>query len=127
MNTEKIQEVLGWLRGTDLVEVQYRSQGVGFSLSTSEGAPPPVPAPANRFTPVCSPAVGLFQWSEPGKPRVAEEGRSVEAGQTLGLVETAKDRTTPVKAPTAGRIARVFAEAGAPVEYGQPLFFLETA
>jgi acetyl-CoA carboxylase biotin carboxyl carrier protein len=125
MNTNEIQEVLSWLKSTDLVEVSYKQGTKGFSLATAEpGAQHSYPVPATRFTPVCAPAVGMFQWNEPGRARQAEEGAQVTEGQALGLVETAKGKT-PITSPCAGRLARVMVEGGAPVEFGQPLFFLE--
>jgi acetyl-CoA carboxylase biotin carboxyl carrier protein len=128
MNTQQIEEVLSWLKSTDLVEISYRQGTKGFSLATSEAqAAPHYPAPSSRFIPIGSPAVGLFQWSEPGRPRVAEEGAEVSAGQKLGLVETGKGKSTVVTAPEAGRLARVMVESGNAVEFGQPLFFIEPA
>ena len=128
MNTEEIQEVLSWLKATDLVEVSYRHGTKGFSLATSEpAAAHAYPIPSSRFAPVCAPAVGVFQWNQPGRPRQAEEGSEVTAGQRLGLVETGKGKSSEVTAPAAGRLARVMVEGGSPVEFGQPLFFLEPA
>jgi len=126
MKTEKLQDVLAWLKTTDLVEVQYKSEGEGFSLATAESAPvPQYPLPQSRFQPVTSPAVGLFQFSALGKAKKAEEGVNVSEGETLGVVETTKGQTTPVTAPCVGRVAKVFIEGGAPAEYGQVLLFLE--
>jgi biotin carboxyl carrier protein len=126
MKTEKLQDVLAWIKTTDLVEVSYKSEGEGFTVATAEAAPVPhYPLPASRFQPVTSPAVGVFQWAPLGKARRAEENAEVAEGDALGLVETAKGKTTPVTAPCAGRVARVFIEGGAPVEYGQALLFLE--
>lgn len=128
MNTQQIEEVLSWLKSTDLVEISYRQGTKGFSLATSEAqAAPHYPAPSSRFTPVCSPAVGLFQWSEPGRPRLADEGAEVTSGQKLGLIETGKGKSTVVSAPQGGRLARVMIESGTAVEFGQPLFFIEPA
>ena len=125
MGTEQVKDVLEWMRRTDLVELSYKSKGQGFSLSTAEAiSQPDYPIPTARFTPVASPAVGVFQWSEPGRARGAEEGAPVSEGDTLGLIETAPGKTTPVKAPCSGKLARVFAEAGKAAEYGQPLFFI---
>lgn len=125
MGTEQVKDVLDWMRKTDLVEISYRAEGRGFSLSTAENlAQPNYPLPTARFTPVCSPAVGVFQWNAPGRARAAEEGAPVSEGEVLGLIETAPGKTTPVKAPCAGKLARVFAEAGKAAEYGQPLFFI---
>ena len=60
MKTEQLQEVMSWLKSTDLVEVQYKSGKDGFTLATAESVPAPsYPIPASRFQPVTSPAVGL--------------------------------------------------------------------
>ena len=127
MDTASLRAVADWMKETDLVEVSYKKEGAGFSLSTPD-APPPVPAgvlPPSRFVPVASEAVGVFQWSEPGKPRVAEEGAEVAEGAVLGVVVTGAGAAKPVKAPVAGRVSRCFADAGEAVEYGRPLFLLE--
>jgi biotin carboxyl carrier protein len=125
MGTEQVKTVLEWMRQTDLVEIRFQEGGRGFSLSTAESlSQPNYPLPAARFTPVVSPAVGVFQWAQPGRARGAEEGSPVAEGDLLGLIETAPGKTTPVKAPCAGKLARVFAEAGKAAEYGQPLFFI---
>lgn len=127
MKPEDLQKVMSWLQTTDLVEVSYNRDQKGFSLSVAEGAAAPsYPVPAGRYTPVASPAVGLFQWNEPGRPRKAEEGLAVAAGDILGVVETAKGRFAPVPAPASGRVARLLVDAGACVEFGQPILFLET-
>ena len=126
MKTENLQEVLAWLKTTDLVEVQYKAEGEGFSLATAEApALPNYPIPQSRFQPVTAPAVGIFQFSALGKARKAEEGVDVAEGETLGLVEVAKGKTAPVTAPCAGRVAKVFVEGAGPVEYGQVLLFVE--
>jgi biotin carboxyl carrier protein len=127
-STQEISEVLSWLKSTDLVEVSYRNGAKGFSLATAEpGAAQNYPVPSNRFTPVCAPAVGVFQWNEPGRARQAEEGAEVADGQRLGLVETGKGKFSEIKSPSNGRLARVMIDGGAPVDFGQPLFFVEPA
>ena len=127
METASIKDVLKWMKSTDLVEVAYKRGGHGFALSTTE-APAAIPGgtmPASRFTPVSSESVGVFQWNEPGKPRKAEEGTEVAAGDVLAVVVSGSGASAPVKAPVAGRVAKCFADAGEAVEYGRPLFLLE--
>lgn len=125
-----LRDVSDWMKTTDLVEVVWRKGPKGFALSgpdapsTNPSAPP---LPASRFLPVASEAVGVFQWSDPGKARVADEGAAVAAGATLGVVVTGAGASKPVKAPAAGRVSKVFVDAGQAVEYGQPLFLLEPA
>jgi len=126
MNSRQLQAVMEWLKGTDLVEVRYHDGSSGFELATAAAAAAPAPiAFSSRFTPVCAPAVGLFQPGAPGAPRLGEEGLTVKAGDILGQVETGVGKPHPVPAPCAGRVSRVFVSGGQPVDYGQPLFFLE--
>ena len=128
MNTQKLAEVMSWVKSTDLVEISYAHDKDGFTLATSEASPTPhYPLPQSRYTPICSPSVGIFQWNAPGKAAGISEGSSVETGALLGVVETGKGRLTEVRSPCAGRIARMFVEAGAALEFGQPLFFVEPA
>ncbi|MFI5362373.1 MAG: biotin/lipoyl-containing protein [Elusimicrobiota bacterium] len=127
MDTAEIDSVLDWMRSTDLVEVVYKRAGRGFALGAA-GAPADVPGgamPASRFVPVAAKTVGVFQWSEPGKARRADEGAEVAAGDVLGVVVSGSGASSPVKAPCAGRVAKCFADAGQAVEYGRPLFLLE--
>jgi len=125
VKTAELEEVLGWIRTTDLVEVAFKEGGRGFSLATAEGqSTPSFPLPASRFTPILSPAIGIFQWSRLGESRRIEEGVTLAAGEAIGIVETAPGKSVPV-ASAAGRVARIFVEAGAAVEFGQPLLFLE--
>jgi biotin carboxyl carrier protein len=127
METAQIRAVLQWMKSTDLVEVAFKRAGQGFALSTAD-APAPITGgtmPASRFVPVSSESVGVFQWSEPGKARKAEEGAEVAAGDVLGVVVSGAGAAAPVKAPCAGRVAKCFADAGEAVEYGRPLFLLE--
>lgn len=121
-----LKDVLSWLKTTDLVEVSFKEGGKGFTLGTSEAPPAAVPSAVfpSRYTCVASPAVGLFQAAALGQPR-AEEGREVAEGAVLGVIDGGGKASTPVKAPHAGRVARVLVEGGQAVQYGQPLFLIE--
>jgi len=122
----KLQAVMDWLKTTDLVAVSYHAGSFGFELATGPApAAPPPGVPASRYIPVCAPAVGLFQASAPGRPKLGDEGRAVREGDVLGQVETGAGKPHEVRAPCAGRVARVFIAGGQAVQYGQPLFFLE--
>lgn len=127
MDSKKLCPVVDWLKTTDLVEIAFRKNGEGFSLSTPESATrvPEGTLPPSRFVPVASEAVGVFQWSQPGAARLSEEGSSVAEGAVLGVIVSGSGAVRPVKAPLAGRVAKSLAQAGQAVEYGQPLFLLE--
>ena len=122
MTKEGLKEILDWMRGTDLVSVDFKEGGRGFSLSLPGGIPDFEPAPS-PFVPVTSPTVGIFRASALGRGAAAE-GSSVEKGAVLGFVESAGGRKTPVEAPDAGRLTKIFIHDSDPVEYGKLLFFL---
>ncbi|HUO05639.1 MAG TPA: acetyl-CoA carboxylase biotin carboxyl carrier protein [Candidatus Binataceae bacterium] len=72
-----------------------------------------------------SPMVGTFYRSaSPDTPPFIEDGGSVRKGQTLCIVEAMK-MMNEIESPAAGRIAKIIAENGQRVEYGQPLMILE--
>ncbi|MHB2026360.1 MAG: acetyl-CoA carboxylase biotin carboxyl carrier protein [Elusimicrobiota bacterium] len=128
MNAAELKDALSWIRETDLVEVLFHERGNGFSLSlpTSPSVVPADPDLSGRCRAVCAPAVGIFQWSRPGRARTAEQGAEIKEGQTLGVIESGTGEIAEIKAPSAGRIARVFIEAGAAVDFGRLLFFIES-
>jgi biotin carboxyl carrier protein len=128
MDASSIKTVADWMKTADLAEVVYRKDGAGFSL-TAIGDPGSLPSPAmpsGRFIPVASDGVGVFQWSEPGKARKTEEGTELAAGDVIGVIVAGSGASKPVIAPRAGRVAKLFIEAGQAVEYGQPLLLLES-
>ncbi len=84
----------------------------------------PETEPANQVK-VTSPIVGTFyRASSPDKPPYAEAGDVVKKGQVLCIIEAMK-LMNEIESETAGKIVKIFAENGQPVEYGQPLFLIE--
>jgi acetyl-CoA carboxylase biotin carboxyl carrier protein len=74
---------------------------------------------------VTSPMVGVVYASpEPGAEPFVAIGDDVREGETLFIVEAMKTMN-PIRAPKSGRVARIIAENGAPVEYGEVLLVLE--
>ena len=74
---------------------------------------------------VLSPMVGVaYQSPEPGAPPFVTVGQSVEAGQTLLLIEAMKT-FNQIRAPKAGTVARILVANSTPVEYGEVLLILE--
>ena len=74
---------------------------------------------------VTAPVVGTFyRAAQAGGPPFVEEGDTVEAGQTVAIVEAMKIMNQ-IAAPIAGRVARVAAPDGEIVEFDQPLLYLE--
>lgn len=130
MDASSIKAVADWMKTADLAEVAYRKGGTGFSLTAFGGydsAQLTAPAmPSGRFFPVASDSVGVFQWSEPGKARKTEEGVEITEGDVIGVIIAGSGAAKPVIATRAGRVAKLFIDAGQAVEYGQPLLLLES-
>ena len=71
---------------------------------------------------VKSPIVGTFYDSpSPGSPPFVKIGATVEAGQTLCIIEAMK-LMNEIESDIAGEIVKRLVANSQPVEYGQPLF-----
>ena len=74
-----------------------------------------------------APMVGTFyRASSPTADPYVREGDVVKEGQIVCIIEAMK-LMNEIEAKTAGRVSRILAENGQPVEYGQPLFVIEPA
>lgn len=98
-------------------------------------APAPAPAvaaPPAEATPavakgdaVKSPMVGtVYLQPNPGSPSFVKLGDTVEAGQTLFIIEAMKTMN-PIPAPRAGKVVQILVEDATPVEFGEPLAIIE--
>ncbi len=93
-------------------------------------APAAAPAPAAAAPAaveghvVKSPMVGTFYRSaSPGAKAFVDIGQSVNAGDTLCIIEAMK-LLNEIEADKAGVIKAILVENGQPVEFGQPLFII---
>ncbi|MCI0452152.1 MAG: acetyl-CoA carboxylase biotin carboxyl carrier protein [Candidatus Latescibacteria bacterium] len=81
---------------------------------------------ASNLKQIKSPMVGTFYRSPaPGSEPFTEIGQAVSVGQTVCIVEAMK-LMNEIGSDYNGVIRRVLTENGQPVEYGQPLFLVET-
>jgi acetyl-CoA carboxylase biotin carboxyl carrier protein len=72
-----------------------------------------------------APLVGVaYLGAEPGSPPFVRTGEIVAEGQTLLIIEAMKVMNQ-IRAPRGGRVARIFIEDAAPVEYGAALLLIE--
>ena len=77
--------------------------------------------------PIKSPLVGTFyRSSQPGAPPFVSEGDTVDAGQTVGIVEAMK-LMNQVQADQAGKVSKILAGDGDWVEFEQTLMLIEPA
>lgn len=71
-----------------------------------------------------SPMVGTFyRASSPGAKSFAEVGQSINAGDTLCIIEAMK-LLNEIESDHSGVIKAILVENGQPVEYGEPLFII---
>jgi len=90
--------------------------------SLPAAAPAPVRAAGDT---VNSPMVGtVYLQPQPGSPAFVKVGDTVQAGQTLFIVEAMKTMN-PIPAPKGGRIVEILVEDAQPVEFGEPLAVIE--
>ena len=90
-------------------------------------APAPVKAaaPANQKQ-VVSPFVGTFYRSpSPTTEVYVKDGQSVKRGDVLCIIEAMK-LMNEIEAEFPGKVLSVLVENGTPVEFGEPLFLIET-
>jgi acetyl-CoA carboxylase biotin carboxyl carrier protein len=87
-------------------------------------APEPVEKPGHLVT---SPFVGTFYAAPaPDQDPFVQLNSNVRKGQVLCIVEAMK-LMNEIEADAAGRVTEILVENGQPVEFGQPLFRIETA
>jgi len=81
---------------------------------------------ASNVKQIKAPMVGTFYRSPaPGSEPFADVGQTVAVGQTVCIVEAMK-LMNEIGSDFNGVIRRILTENGQPVEYGQPLFLIET-
>ena len=74
---------------------------------------------------VKSPMVGtVYLQPNPGSPAFVKVGDTVEAGQTLFIIEAMKTMN-PISAPRGGKIVEIIVQDAQPVEFGEPLVVIE--
>ncbi|MCL2888186.1 MAG: hypothetical protein FWF35_02615 [Elusimicrobia bacterium] len=123
MDTKQLTQLAAWLKETDIVDFIYKKDGNNIEIKTADA-----PVQASKFDcnliPVTSPAVGVFHTAEKGNSNTLKEGVPVEEGAVLGIVEMVSEKFE-VKSPAKGILRVISIEEAKPVEYGQPLFFIE--
>ncbi|MET0152943.1 MAG: acetyl-CoA carboxylase biotin carboxyl carrier protein [Candidatus Binatia bacterium] len=143
----RVSDVAALIRLMDenqLVEIEVESAGSKIRLvkdrgrpgadatvasADAAGAPVAHVAAPDRALDHCkaiiSPMVGtFFRAPSPEAPPFVEAGTVVEKGDTLCIIEAMK-MMNEIEAEFRGRVARVVAENGQTVEYGESLFLIE--
>jgi acetyl-CoA carboxylase biotin carboxyl carrier protein len=138
MNLKEIRALLELFREYGLTEVEVERSGERVRVRREPSAAAVVPAPAPAAVPepvredrrehlvtVEAPMVGTFyRAASPEAEPYVREGDGIKEGQVLCIIEAMK-LMNEIESKVAGRVIRILAENGQPVEYGQPLFLIE--
>ena len=139
VDDELIRKLAGIMDDTGLTEIEIGSDGLnlrvargGTVVAAAPAAAPATASPAEAEIPqadhpgvVTSPMVGVaYLAAEPGAAPFVNVGDTVTSGQVVFLIEAMKV-FNQIKAPQAGKVTKIFVEAGAPVEFGEPLLIIE--
>jgi acetyl-CoA carboxylase biotin carboxyl carrier protein len=93
------------------------------SASTAQAPAENEPLPTGQV--IAAPMVGTFYAApSPKDPPFVSEGDTVHAGDKVGIIEAMK-MMNEIETEYAGRVVRILAKSGQPVEFGQPLMVIE--
>jgi acetyl-CoA carboxylase biotin carboxyl carrier protein len=152
MDLKEIRQLIRFLSGTDVSEIEITEEGktvrINRTLNATGGAAvsvtPPLQAPPAfaqaAAVPVPeavadggvdgptinSPMVGTFYMApSPESPLFVAVGDIVQKGQVVCIVEAMK-LMNEIESEISGRVVSVLKDNASPVEYGEPLFLIET-
>jgi acetyl-CoA carboxylase biotin carboxyl carrier protein len=153
IDVEQVREIIRLAEESGLAELEVESPSLkvrvrravpGAAGRAAPGAqaldmPAAVPASAgaaagaaelaslNHLDPIVAPMVGTFYRApSPDTPPFVNEGDFVDEGQVVCIIEAMK-LFNEIQADKRGRVSRILVENASPVEYGQPLFLLDTS
>lgn len=152
MDLKELQEIVRLFEEADISEMEVEKEGLRIHLKkgTQNSQPlppfpfvqvssPPLPVSSAHWQEqvnqeenrqghetINSPMVGTFYRApHPGAKPFVEVGDEVDEEKTVCVVEAMK-LMNEIRAERKGRIAGILADNGRPVQYGQPLFLIET-
>ncbi|WDU64227.1 acetyl-CoA carboxylase biotin carboxyl carrier protein subunit [Pseudomonas poae] len=135
MDSARIKGLMDLLAESDLLELSltegdstlrlFKQAGqavVSVTPTTAVAAPKTVAAPVAGS--IKASLYGVLHLTPAvGEPPFVTVGQSIEAGQTVAVIEAMK-MFHPVKAKVAGQVIEILVEAGVEVDAGQSLFRL---
>lgn len=100
-------------------------QAVAAPQAAAEAPAAPAAPVRKAGDAVNSPMVGtVYLQPQPGSPSFIKVGDTVQAGQTLMIIEAMKTMN-PIPAPRAGKVVEILVSDAQPVEFGEPLVVIE--
>ena len=151
MDLRKLKKLIDLVEESGIAEIEVTEGEEKVRITRSLAAPQPVyaaapavaaaPAPAAAAPAAAagapaaperdlskaqtSPMVGTFYRAPgPNAPALVEVGQSVNAGDTLCIIEAMK-LMNEIEAERSGVVKEILVENGQPVEFGEPLFIIE--
>ncbi|OAM36286.1 acetyl-CoA carboxylase, biotin carboxyl carrier protein [Eikenella sp. NML080894] len=149
MDLRKLKKLIDLVEESGIAEIEVTEGEEKVRITRSLAAPQPVyaaapavaaaPAPAAPVAAAGAPAapardlskaqtspmVGTFYRAPgPNAPVFVEVGQSVNAGDTLCIIEAMK-LMNEIEAERSGVVKEILVENGQPVEFGEPLFIIE--
>jgi len=152
MDIRKVKKLIELLDESGVAEIEIKEGEESVRISRySQASQPMMPAPAAYAPPapsaapapaapapvaeaaaetieghaIKSPMVGTFyRAASPGATPFVEVGQSVNAGDTLCIIEAMK-LLNQIEADKSGKVKAILVENGQPVEYDQPLFIID--
>ncbi|MDP3142538.1 MAG: acetyl-CoA carboxylase biotin carboxyl carrier protein [Candidatus Omnitrophota bacterium] len=152
MNLKEIKEMINLMNENNLMELEIEREGMRIKLKRSSGEPSQMRGPveykiempqisqqsaaaarelaakesSGNTVEIKSPMVGTFYRApSPEAGSFVEVGQEIEIGQVICIIEAMK-LMNEIKSEVKGRIVEVLVENAEPVEFGQPLFLIES-
>ncbi len=136
---DRIRELLKSLENSSVEEMELEAEGLKLKVKFRRGSSPSLQvsrpqevkeekseeSEEKNYYVVESPMVGTFYRApSPGAEPFVKEGDFVEKGQVLCIIEALKVMNE-IESEVSGIVRKILVENGQPVEYGQPLFYIE--
>lgn len=153
MNVKEIKEMIILMNENNLSELEIEKEGMRVKLkkgplsSAPEGLPAPIfierekippsearipesgpkeASPGKNKNEIKSPMVGTFYRApSPEAPPFVQANQEIEPGQVICIIEAMK-LMNEIKSEVKGKILEILVDNAEPVEFGQPLFLIET-
>lgn len=148
MNIKEIKEMINLMNEFNLMELEVEKEGMRIKLKRAgpgEAANAPLiiekevsreipaPVPSQQTQPssvktveIKTPMVGTFyRTPSPEAAPYVDIGQVIEPGQIICIIEAMK-LMNEIKSEIKGKITEILVENAEPVEFGQPLFLVES-
>lgn len=151
MNLKEIKEMINLMNDNNLMELEVEKDGMRIRLKKTGSQAGEFSGPviierhaqdkqisqesaqdqkaqvqSVKAIEVKAPMVGtLYRSPSPGAPPYIEIGQTIEPGQVICIIEAMK-LMNEIKAEIRGKILEILVENAEPVEFGQPMFLIES-